>query len=262
MSSDFQFRPRVTVVDSNIIVGQARDEMSPAPDAPTLLAKLDHHGVDGAIVHHAYAQVMSPIEGNELLFAAIMGYEDRLLPQCVAGSTRESLTQLQDYHSQGLLRSTRLHDVSGQGIPFASWIYGELLAWLEQEGIPLWIPLPEVDANQLVEALKYYPQLPVVLVGAHYQHTLLIRPLLQALPQVTLELSRHETLGDVEALSAEFGARRLLYGSWYPRYEIGPIIYYLHHTSLSEKELADVCAGNVQRLLKWEGHDDRRHGSN
>ena len=50
-------------------------------------------------------------------------------------------------------------------------------------------------------------------------------------PQLHLELSRYETLGDVEALCGEFGAERLLYGSWYPRYEMGPILYYLHHTT-------------------------------
>ena len=73
------------------------------------------------------------------------------------------------------------------------------------------------------------------------------------LPQLHLELSRYETLGDVEALCAEFGAERLLYGSWYPRYEMGPILYYLHHTTLTEPELAAVCAGNAARLLVGEG---------
>lgn len=249
MSEGLHFRPRVPVVDANIALGHARDQLSPAADAPALLATLDRHGVQRAVVHHVYAQTMSAVEGNALLLAAIARYEDRLIPQCAAVPTDESLAQLRDFDTQGLLRSVRLHDLSEKGVPFAAWVYGALLAWLQEQCIPLCMPLPEVDPDQLVTTLRGYPELPVILVGAHYQHVLLVRPLLRALPQLHLELSRHETLADVEMLSAEFGADRLLYGSWYPRYEMGPILYYLHHTTLSETQLAQVCAGNADRLL-------------
>ncbi|MAG35126.1 MAG: hypothetical protein CL878_02605 [Dehalococcoidia bacterium] len=252
MSEGLHFRPRVPVVDANVALGHAHDQPSPAADAPALLAMLDRHGVQRAVVHHLYAQTMSAIEGNALLLAAIAGHEDRLIPQCSATPTNESLAQLRDLHTQGLLGSVRLYDLSEKSVPFADWVYGDLLAWLQEQHIPLCVPLPEVDAHQLVTTLRGYPELPVILVGTHYQHVLLVRPLLRALPQLHLELSRHETLGDVEALCTEFGAERLLYGSWYPRYEMGPILYYLHHTTLSETQLTEVCAGNAERLLAGE----------
>jgi len=53
----------------------------------------------------------------------------------------------------------------------------------------------------------------------------------------------------VESLKRQFGASRLIYGSWYPRYAMGPILFYLHHTDLNEDELRMVCAGNVERIL-------------
>jgi hypothetical protein len=53
----------------------------------------------------------------------------------------------------------------------------------------------------------------------------------------------------VEALRDEYGAERLVYGSWYWRYAMGPMLFYLHHTDLSEEELALVCAGNLERIL-------------
>ncbi len=253
MSEGLHFRPRVAVVDANVALGHGHDQLSPAADAPALLATLDRHGVRRAVVHYVYAQTKSAIEGNALLFEAIAGHEARLVPQCVVSPTDESLAQLRDLHGRGLVRSVRLHDLSGQGVPFADWVYGDALSWLQEQGIALCVPLPEVDVHQLATTLRGYPELRVVLAGVHYQHVLLVRPLLHLLPLLHLELSRYETLGDVEALCAEFGAERLLYGSWYPRYEMGPMLYYLHHTTLTEAELAAVCAGNAARLLVGEG---------
>ena len=97
--------------------------------------------------------------------------------------------------------------------------------------------------------MQGYPDLVTVLVGAHYVHHLLVRPLLTWLPNAHLELSRYEPIGEIEALRTEFGARRLVYGSWYPQYAMGPMLFYLHHTDLSEEELASVCAGNLARIL-------------
>ena len=248
-----RFRPRVAVVDANVVLGHWHDQLSPAADAPALLATLDRHGVERAVVHNVYAQTKSAVEGNALLCEAIAGQEARLIPQCVVSPTDASLAQLRELHGRGLLRSVRLHDLSKQGVPFADWVYGDALAWLQEQGIALCVPLPEVDVAQLATTLQGYPELRVVLAGVHYQHVLLVRPLMRLLPQLHLELSRYETLGDVEALCAEFGAERLLYGSWYPRYEMGPILYYLHHTTLTETELAAVCAGNAARLLVGEG---------
>ena len=77
--------------------------------------------------------------------------------------------------------------------------------------------------------------------------------MLHCLPNAHLELSRYEPLGEIEALRDEFGAQRLLYGSWYWRYAMGPMLFYLHHTSLTDAELALVCAGNLERILGRAG---------
>ena len=53
----------------------------------------------------------------------------------------------------------------------------------------------------------------------------------------------------MEALGRDVGARRLVYGSFYPRYAMGPILYYLHRCDLTAPQLDLICAGNVGRLL-------------
>jgi hypothetical protein len=217
---------------------------------------MDRHGVARAIIYHALTEEVSPIEGN-LLLEPWLGADarnggagsGRLIPQWSILPTAASLAQVQALHAQGRVSSVRLHDTRAAGLPFRPWAYDSLLAWLKSQRIPLWIPLPSADADELATTLQGHPGLVTVLVGAHYLHHLQLRPLLSRLPNAHLELSRYEPIGEIEALADEFGAHRLIYGSWYWQYAMGPMLFYLHHTDLSEVELALVCAGNLERIL-------------
>ncbi|MCX6047176.1 MAG: hypothetical protein NT075_18890 [Chloroflexi bacterium] len=241
------FKPRVPVFDANIRVGDSYDAPSPCPNQAALLAEMDRHGIARAVIYHAQTEEISPIDGNHFL-ETWLG-DARLTPQWSVLPTAASLAQIERLHGQNRVSSVRLHDTRSAGLPFRPWAYDKLLTWLSTHQIPLWIPLPNTDADELVTTLQGHPELVTVLVGAHYVHHLQVRPLLAALPNAYLELSRYEPIGEMEALRDEFGARRLLYGSWYPRYAMGTMLFYLHHTNLSEDELALVCAGNLERIL-------------
>ena len=246
--STLNFKPRVAVFDANIRVGDRHDEPSPCRDRAALLAEMDHHGIGRAVIYHAQTEEISPVEGNQFL-EAWLGADDRLVAQWSIMPGAASQAQIEALHAQGRVSSVRLHDTGTAGLPFRPWAYDPLLRWLSAQQIPLWIPLPSMDADELVTTLQGHPDLVTVLVGAHYVHHLLVRPLLTLLPNAHLELSRYEPIGEIEALRDEFGAERLLYGSWYSRYAMGPMLFYLHHTRLSDAELALVCAGNLERIL-------------
>jgi hypothetical protein len=245
------FRPRVPVFDANVRVGHRHDEPSPAPERAALLAELDRHGVGRALVYHAQGEEVSALDGNRFL-EAWLADDGRLIAQWSVIPTPESLAQIQALHAQGRVSAVRLFETWPDGAPLRPWIFGDLLNWLEAQRVPVWIPLPKIDPDDLVRTLQEFPDLVTVLVGAHYVHHLLVRPLLKTLPTAHLELSRYEPIGGVEALCREFGAERLVYGSWYWRYAMGPMLYYLHQTDLSEAELAMVCAGNLERILKGD----------
>jgi len=256
------FAPRVPVFDANIRVGDAPGVLSPSPTRADLLAELDRHGVGRAIIYHAQSELRSPSEGNGRLEEWI-GEDGRLSPQWTIMPTAASIQQIEDLHAAGRAQSVRLYDVRHAELPFPParlpfrpWAYGEMLDWLSAEGIPLWISLPDADPDELVTTLQAFPNLVTVLVGAHYAHALLVRPILRALPNAYLELSRYEPIGELEALRDEFGARRLVYGSWYSRYSMGPMIFYLHETDFTDEELTLVCAGNLERILRGEGRHD------
>ena len=104
-----------------------------------------------------------------------------------------------------------------------------------------------------VRLLEPRPQIRRLLVGDPRHEgphpDLVLGGLLDLLPDAHLELSRYENLGAVEALIAAYGAQRFLYGSFYPRLAMGPMLYYLHHIGLDDDALRAVCSGNLQRLL-------------
>jgi hypothetical protein len=246
--NSLRFNARVEVFDANVRVGDRYDESGPCPNRVALLAEMNRHGVERAVIYHAQTDEISPLDGNVAL-EAWLDDDNRLVPQWSVLPVAASLEQIQTLHQQGRVSSVRLHDTWTVGLPFRPWAYDELLSWLHKERVPVWIPLLELNADDLVTTLRAYPDLVTVLVGAHYVHHLLVRPVLAALPNAYLELSRYEPIGEIEALRNEFGAQRLIYGSWYGRYAMGPMLFYLHHTSLSEEELALVCAGNLERIL-------------
>ncbi len=242
------FKSRIAVIDANIRVGDLRDEPSPCRNRSELLAELDRHGVDRGLIYHAQAEHLSPIDGNVYL-EAWLGDDGRLHPQWSVMPTLDSIAQIQGLHAEGRVQCVRLHDTRQAGVPFRPWAYDNLLSWLSEARIPVFISIPDADADELVTTLQAYPELVTILVGAHYTHALWVRPLLTDLPNAHLELSRYEPIGELEALRDEFGADRLVYGSWYSRYAMGPMLFYLHHTDLSDAELAQVCGGNLGRLL-------------
>lgn len=243
------FKARIPVFDANIRVGDLYNELSPCRNRDQLLTEMDLHGVHRALVYHAQAETMSPLDGNCYL-ESWLDNDNRTYPQWLIMPTPDSISQVQTLHAKGKVRSVRLYDTWSVGLPFRPWVYDELLSWLNQVRVPTFISLLGVDSDELVTTLSAYPELVTVLVGAHYQHALWVRPVLTALPNAYLELSRYEPIGEIEALRDEFGAKRLIYGSWYPRYAMGPMLFYLHQTTLTEVELALVCAGNLTRILE------------
>ncbi len=222
---------------------------SPCRNRDQLLEELDFYGVGRAVIYHAQTEEISPVDGNRMLEDWLHD-DTRLIPQWSVMPTKDSLGQIQELHAAGRVRSVRLSNTTGAGLPFRPWAFDMLLSWLSETEIPLWLPLPDMDSHEVVATLQEYPSLITVLVGAHYTHALAVRPILQALPNAHLELSRYEPIGEVEALRDEFGAERLVYGSWYTRYAMGAILFYLHHTDLNDEELRSVCSGNVERIMK------------
>ncbi|MBT3344934.1 MAG: hypothetical protein HN712_22210 [Gemmatimonadetes bacterium] len=247
--SELSFRCESRALDANVGVGHRHDDPSPLGDAAALLAEMDRHGVDTALVNHRQGEMISAMDGNDALHEWIAAGHGRLLPAWMASMVPESLSQLQALHADGKVQAVRLHDTSSTSTPLTCWIYGDLLAWLQQEDLPLWISLADNDTVELADTLSQFRDLRVVLVGAHYSHACYIPQLLRHLPRACLELSRYETPNAIEDLVTQFGAQRLLYGSYSPRYAMGPMLFGLHRLAIEPTELQQILDGTARTLL-------------
>lgn len=242
------FTARVPVFDANVGVGHRHDRRYPFASPDQLLEEMARHGVNRALVYAVQGESISPTWGNDAL-SEWTDPNEALVPQYVAGCDPESLNQLTNLHRDGLVSSIRLHNTTACRLPLASWLYADLLTWLSDKQIPLWISMADTPPTEIVDTLRTYPNLIVVLVGAHYTHSMMIRPMLRVLPNAFLELSRYENICGIEKLVREFGANRLLYGSFFPRYAMGPMLFTLHHLAITEEELSLICATNLEKIL-------------
>jgi predicted TIM-barrel fold metal-dependent hydrolase len=245
-----------SVLDANVGVGDRRELPSPVRDADQLLAEMDRHGVDRALVYPLQGEQVSALDGNDQLHEWIDAGQHRLLPLWMASMAPESMRQLQQLHSSVQVQAIRLHDTASTSIPLTAWIYGDLLEWLQAEDIPLWVSLADNDPVQLADTFGQFRELRIVLVGAHYSHAAYLLPLLRHLPRAYLELSRHESLGAIEELVTQVGARRLLYGSFYPRYAMGPVLWGLHRQQIEPGSLQRILDGTALELLGMDAGQD------
>lgn len=259
--TSLNFTAAVPVIDANVGVGHKNKHPAPFDSPDELMAEMHRHGVEQALVHHQSGESGSAIEANEHLTAWCRD-DNRLMYQWMAGPEADSVKQLQDLRAASKVDNVRLHDCAAAGLPFVDWLYGDLLEWLQAEKIPLWVsmanewdptwlsPMPMTPVTEIMETLRKFPDLVTVLVGAHYSHAHFVRPFLKLLPNSYIELSRYEVLADLEKVIAEYGAQRFVYGSFYPRYAVGPMLYYIHNIGLNDADLKEICAGNLEAILK------------
>lgn len=245
------FKADVPVFDANVGIGHLVDDPCPFEKPAQLLKEMQRHGVDRALLYHRLGEKISAFEGNELM----MKWTEEGGPftfQWVASPDKHTFKQLQELHGNGKVTSLRLHAIQHY-VPFIDWIYADLLEWIQAEQIPLWISLPDTPTTELIPILKTFPKLKVVFVGAHYVDAMLVRPLLKNMVGSYLELSRYEVLGELEDLKEEFGVERFLYGSYYPRLAMGPMLFYIHRIGLSSDELEAVCGKTLEKILAGAG---------
>ena len=245
--TSLDFQSRVPVFDANVGVGHRHDRVSPYSEASELVEEMQRHGVSRALIYHVQGEAISPIWANE----ALQDWDGTAFQlQWVAGTGDDVLRQLGEFHASNRVNSVRLHSPGEDRVPFVDWLYSPLLEWLSSEKIPLWVSLADRSPVEVMDTLMKFPDLSTVLVGAHYVHSTIVVPMLRKLANAHLELSRYENLAGIEKLTEEFGAKRLLYGSYFPRYAMGPMLYYLHHSDIDDTDLSAICAGNLERKLE------------
>ncbi|TFG61578.1 MAG: hypothetical protein E4H36_10140 [Spirochaetales bacterium] len=133
------------------------------------------------------------------------------------------------------------------------WTAGSLCAWMTDMYLPLFLWHVETDFTELYRLVKQYPDLPVI-IESQWQKILYqlrtVYNLLRACPNIRLEMSNLVLPGAVEYCVREFGAERLLFGSFYPMAEPLTAQGLLIDADISREQMVMIAGGNMEKLIR------------
>jgi len=240
--------------DANIWLGDPEafplaEEMAPE----SISEVLDRRYVTGGLISHWRGKTVSPQAGNEAVLQSVRGNRRNLyviwtglplfLPESgpVPGATQTPTE----------VRAVRIFPKS-HNFPLVSWCLGSLCEWLSARRMPLFIWHTELDWPSLYLMAKAFPKLPIVVetqVQKILYHTRPLFALMRDCRNVLLEISNLAGQGFIEYVTWEFGAERLIFGSFWPVNDPLVAIGMVIDAEISREEKALIAGENLRRLI-------------
>lgn len=242
--------------DANLSIGLPTLAVAGAvSSAAELQQNLQRQGIGRALVWHVLQHDASPVTGNQMLSEAIAGHENLwgcwtiLPPQTGEVIKRgESLFTLMKQHRIAALRAFP----DTQHYLLNRTVFGSWLDEVAELRIPLLLSLERgITWAGVYHFLEQYPQITCILcdigIWGVDRYTY---PLLEAYPRVFVETSLLALEdGGMEALVAQYGSSRLLFGSAFPtRYPESSILQLLH-ADITDADRRNIASENLQHLL-------------
>ncbi|MBM3262786.1 MAG: amidohydrolase family protein [candidate division Zixibacteria bacterium] len=241
------FKPSVPVIDGHAVLGRRHDRRVAFDTPGDLIAVMDRNGIERALVYHRYAVEYDTQAGNAELESLVSGYP-RLIAQRIVNMASDDRARFYQSGSRSLRVFPKSHLY-----PFVPWVVGPWMDWIRETGKSLWVSVDEVDPRDLYETAHTFPTVPFVLSAVHYGHFAFVWPLIAALPNLYIELSRLDIMVGVRMFVKRIGPGRLLFGSFYPELDPGPYLFYLHRTGLDDDALRAICRDTVLTLVEDDG---------
>jgi predicted TIM-barrel fold metal-dependent hydrolase len=131
---------------------------------------------------------------------------------------------------------------------------GELLEQLVVRRVPLFVSLKRgMNWRDIYALLVDFPDL-VCVICDHgcWGMDRYFRPLLERYPNVYLDSAQYFLDGGIEALIADYGSGRMLFGSGFPESYFGAMMMTLRHARIPEEAKEAIASGNLKRILAEE----------
>ena len=256
---------KVALYDANCCVGRSAKRPPWEPTgAQELLAEMDRCGVEWAVVHHVTAREHHPNIGNLALMHELAGQE-RLVPCWVVlpGHTEEMPPTVPEWrygpevaHHRPVswlmgrgLRCVRLYP-KAHGYTLTPSVCAELFTELEHHRVSCFIDKDQIGWMELDTICGEYNRIPVILSNTGYRVSRDLYAMLKRHRNLFMEISRYEVHNGIEDICERFGARRLLFGSGYPKYSPGCAITMLACARISDHDKELIANGNLRRFLE------------
>lgn len=228
-----------------------------AETAEELLEEMAFCGIHRALVTIAAMREESPIVGNALVVEALRDFDDlypswAILPPQTGevGSPDALVARMKEQGVRVLWAFPSEHKYLLNGTTF-----GSLFEVMIERRIPLFLSLTENSGGlggwALVDAvLRDFPRLRLVVTDhGCWGQDRYFRPLVERYDDVYIDTARFELDGGIADFCRAYGPDRLLFGTGYPRNNMGGALLTVAHADIREKEREAILGGNLERLL-------------
>ena len=246
---------RLGFFDANVWLGHPQgfplaDELT----ADGLQSALADRLITGAMVSHWRGKVISAQQGNADVCDALAGLGANLFGVWTAlplfpAETTGPLPGQNDV--PGVVRAVRVFPRS-HNFTLETWCIGSLCEWLVARRMPLLVWHVEIDWPSLYRLAQAFPKLPIVVETQTQKilyHTRPLFALMRDCPNVHIELSNFAGAGFVEYAVREFGADRLVFGSFLPVSDPLVPMGMVLDADISEPDKKLIAGDNLRRLI-------------
>jgi len=243
--------------DCNVFWGlPVRRPLSTIPTVDKLLGEMDRAGIQKALVWHIVQHDASPQVGNRLLAQGIQDHSRlvgcwTLLPN--QGHEFPPLPVFFEEMRQARVAALRVfpssHRFLANAVSMGDW-FGQMVV----RRIPLFVSVRRgMEWRDLYALLAEFPDL-VCVICDHgcWGMDRLFRPLLERYAHVYVDTAQYLLDGGLEALVADYGSRRLLFGSGFPESYFGGMMLALRHARIPDEAKAAIAGDNLERILEEE----------
>lgn len=255
-------RQALHFVDADCTLGPYAIPLLPAGvdgSALSLIAKMDELGIAEACTASAVAMEYAPEVGNRQLSAEIRPFP-RLHPVWMVGAHHTG-----EYPPPSLLcvqlaehgvRMVKLVLHAGESYlhSFDPVLYQELLDLLAELRIPLhldYYDFTDHDIRDLRETLRAWPALPIIITAPKiFKEERALYHLWEQFSNLYLTLSGYQLMGGIEETVKHFGARVLLYGSYFPYFTPLQSMLQLLYSDISEHDQRLIAGETILGLLR------------
>ena len=243
--------------DCNVFFGSpVKRLLSPVRTVERLLAEMDRAGVERALVWHIAQHDASPQVGNQLLADGIRPHSRLVGGWTVLPNQTHEFPPppvLFRQMRQARVAALRIFPNSHRFLANAVSM-GDLLEQMVARRIPLFVSLRRgMDWRDIYALMAEFPDLACVICDHGCWGTdRMFRPLLEHYPHVYVDTAQYLLDGGLEAMVADYGAARLLFGSGFPESYFRGMMLTLRHARIPDEAKTAIATGNLERILAEE----------